>query len=132
MDIEIINASRTFLRECKFAVFAQNLKTKIRIILKGNYFLDMYYNKTLGKYAYTLVMENRRVIGWDNAPHHKGLDNFPHHFHTTDGQTLPSKLKGNPETDVYIVIEVVNKFFVSTQHTIKMKRRQQRKTTSTT
>lgn len=70
--------------------------------------MDMYYNKTLGKYAYTLV---REVIGWDNAPHHKGLNNFPNHFHTVDGQTVPSKLKGNPETDVYIVIEKVTKFF---------------------
>ena len=128
MDIEIINASRIFLRECKFAVFAQNLKTKIRIVLKGDYFMDMYYNKTLGKYAYTLVKENRRIIGWDNAPHHKGLDNFPHHFHTADNQTIPSKLIGNPEVDVYIVIETVNKFFVSSQQT---KRRQQRKTSST-
>ena len=128
MNIEIINASRIFLRECKFAVFAQNLKTKIRIVLKGDYFMDMYYNKTLGKYAYTLVKENRRIIGWDNAPHHKGLDNFPHHFHTADNQTIPSKLKGNPEVDVYIVIETVNKFFVSSQ---QMKRRQQRKTSST-
>ena len=128
MDIEIINASRIFLRECKFAVFAQNLKTKIRIVLKGDYFMDMYYNKTLGKYAYTLVKENRRIIGWDNAPHHKGLDNFPHHFHTADNQTIPSKLIGNPEVDVYIVIEAVNKFFVSSQ---QMKRRQQRKTSST-
>ena len=116
MDIEIINASRTFIGECKFAVFAQNLKTKIRVVLKDDYFLDMYYNKTLGKYAYTLVRENRRVIGWDNAPHHKGLGNFPHHFHSADGQTVPSKLKGNPETDVYIVIEEMKKFFaINTQ-----------------
>ena len=82
--------------------------------------MDMYYNKTLGKHAYTLVRENRRVIGWDNAPHH---------FHTADGQTIPSKLKGNPETDVYMVIEAVNKFFVSSQHTVKMKRRQRSSTT---
>lgn len=129
MDFEIINASRIFLRECKYAVFAQNLKTKIRIVLKGDYFMDMYYNKTLGKYAYTLVKENRRVISWDNAPHHKGLDNFPHHFHTVDGQTIPSELKVNPETDVYMVIEAVNKFFVSSQHTVKMKRRQRSSTT---
>jgi hypothetical protein len=91
--------------------------------------MDMYYNKTLGKYAYTLVKENRRVISWDNAPHHKGLDNFPHHFHTVDGQTIPSELKVNPETDVYMVIEAVNKFFVSSQHTVKMKRRQRSSTT---
>lgn len=73
--------------------------------------MDMYYNKTLGKYAYTLVRQNRRVIGWNNAPHDKGLNNFPDHFHTVDGQTVPSKLKENPETDVYIVIETVTKFF---------------------
>jgi len=32
---KIINASRIFLRDCKYAVFAQNPKTNIRIFLKG-------------------------------------------------------------------------------------------------
>lgn len=30
---------------------------------------------------YWLATNNRLKIGWDNAPHHPGLPNFPHHKH---------------------------------------------------
>jgi len=30
---------------------------------------------------YWLNAENRLKIGWDNSPHHKRLENFPHHKH---------------------------------------------------
>lgn len=79
--------------------------------------MDMYYNRTLGKYAYTLVIkENKRIIGWDNAPHHKYLENFPHHFHTTDGKPISSSLSGDPETDVYIILDYISEFFVNPEH----------------
>ena len=116
MDIKLINAAKTFLRECDFAETAENLRTKIRIVLKGNCFMDMYYNRTLGKYAYTLIKENNRIAGWDNAPHHKHLENFPHHFHTMDGRPISSALRGDPETDVYIILDYINEFFVTAEH----------------
>ncbi len=28
-----------------------------------------------------LAAANRLKIGWDNAPHHQQLENFPHHKH---------------------------------------------------
>jgi hypothetical protein len=34
------------------------------------------------KYSYYwLTPDNRLKIGWDNAPHHVQLENFPHHKH---------------------------------------------------
>lgn len=37
---------------------------------------------TLIKYSYYwLTPDNRLKIGWDNAPHHVKLANFPHHKH---------------------------------------------------
>ncbi|RZN40067.1 MAG: hypothetical protein EF813_03685 [Methanosarcinales archaeon] len=117
MDIKLIKAARTFLRECDFAETAHDLRTKIRIVLKEDYFMDMYYNKTLGKYTYTRAKGDKRVIGWDNAPHHKHLENFPHHFHTVNGKLIPSPLSGDPETDVYIILDHINKFFVAAKHT---------------
>ena len=107
--------AKIFLRECDSAETAQNLRTKIRIVFKGNYFMDMYYNRTLGKYTYTLIKENRRIVGWDNAPHHKHLENFPHHFHTRDGKLISSLLSGDPETDVYIILDYINGFFATVE-----------------
>ena len=117
MDIKLIKAARIFLRACDSAETAHALRTKIRIVLKGNHFMDMYYNKTLGKYTHTLVKEDTRVVGWGNAPHHKHLENFPHHFHTIDGELIPSSLSGDPETDVYIILDYINKFFAAAEHT---------------
>ena len=64
------------------------------------YLLDIYFNETLGKYGYTVVKGGQRVLGWDNAPHHPGLDNYPHHVHSTDGSIRPSTLTGNPQHDL--------------------------------
>lgn len=30
---------------------------------------------------YWLTPDNRLKVGWDNSPHHKKLENFPHHKH---------------------------------------------------
>jgi hypothetical protein len=32
-------------------------------------------------YYYWLTPDNQLKIGWDNAPHHVELENFPHHKH---------------------------------------------------
>jgi len=77
--------------------------------------MDMYYNRTLGKYTYTLIKENRRVVGWDNALHHKHLENFPHHFYTRDGKLISSLLSGDPETDVHIILDYINGFFATVE-----------------
>ncbi|MHA1580101.1 MAG: toxin-antitoxin system TumE family protein [Candidatus Freyarchaeota archaeon] len=31
--------------------------------------------------SYTLVKENKRIIGWDNTPHHLTVETHPDHFH---------------------------------------------------
>ena len=33
------------------------------------------------EYAYHWQKDGRLIRRWDNAPHHKGLPNFPHHVH---------------------------------------------------
>jgi len=70
------------------------LGTKVRAHLQGGYTLDVYYNATVKKYSYTIVKENRRIIGWDNAPHHKHVETHPKHFHASNGSIVPSKMKG--------------------------------------
>lgn len=31
--------------------------------------------------CYWLTPDNQLKVGWDNSPHHKKLENFPHHKH---------------------------------------------------
>jgi hypothetical protein len=80
-------------------------------------FCDIYYNETLGKYGYTLIRQNRRVIGWDNAPHHPHLPDFPHHFHDEDGSVRPSGFTGNPVNDIVKVVKTINQF-ISCRHNL--------------
>jgi len=97
-----------FVKQCPYVGAVHDLLTKTRLDLQKGYVIDFYYNATLAKYGYTLIQGQRRVIGWDNARHHPGLTNFPHHFHREDGQVESSPMTGNPEQDVWIVLEKIN------------------------
>lgn len=104
----LARAVQHFVEICPHVVTVRDLVTKVRIELQGGYFIDLYYNDTLGKYAYTLIHQNQRIIGWDNARHHPDLPNFPHHFHCVDGHVESSNLAGVPERDMDIVVAGVN------------------------
>jgi len=87
----------------------QFLGTKVRAHLPKGYILDIYYNVTLQKYSYTIIKQNKRIIGWDNAPHHKHVKTHPHHFHTPDGKLTQSKMKGNPTKDIASILKETKK-----------------------
>jgi hypothetical protein len=71
-NLEIYKAKLTFID-------GSNLRISEKVVY-GN----------LDKYSYYwLDGRNQLIIGWDNAPHHKELPNFPHHKHTY-GRTLAS------------------------------------------
>lgn len=89
-----------FIGTCSYITATHDLITKWRLELTGGYFLDLYFNEALGKYSYTLVQANMRILGWDNAPHHPGHANFPHYVHLPSGQTDASSLTGDPESDL--------------------------------
>ena len=113
MASKIINTINRFVADCPYVISLQDLLTKTRIELEKDYFLDLYYNETLGKYAYTLIQQNKRIVGWDNAPHHPGLTNFPHHFHAEDGAIQASLLTGDPEQDIIHIINALNAILAS-------------------
>jgi len=85
------------------------LGTKVRAHLHNGFILDIYYNATLQKYSYTIIKQNKRIIGWDNAPHHKHVKTHPHHFHTTNGKITQSKMKGNPTKDIAAILRETKK-----------------------
>ncbi len=110
MAAKLADAIAQLIAGCRYVVSLQDLLTKTRLQLEQGYTLDLYYNETTGKYAYTLVLNNRRVMGWDNAPHHPKLENFPHHFHTAEGNVEASSLSGDPEQDIPRIIQTINDF----------------------
>ena len=99
-----------FIATCADVTGVHDLATKWRLELVGGYTLDLYFNETLGKYSYTLVQAGMRVFGWDNARHHPGLANFPHHVHQPGGQIEPSTLTGDPDHDLEQVRHEIESF----------------------
>lgn len=99
-----------FIEICPYITATHDLTTKWRLEFTGGYFLDLYFNEALGKYSYTLVQANTRILGWDNAPHHPGHANFPHHVHLPSGQIEVSSLTGDPELDLEQVRLAVEAF----------------------
>jgi hypothetical protein len=63
---------------------------KARATLKDGSVL--FVNEAVGEnwreYSYHWQRESKMIRRWDNAPHHKGLPNFPHHLH--DGNDILS------------------------------------------
>jgi hypothetical protein len=110
MADQLAQALARLITLCPFVQSIHDLATKQRVVLEGGYLLDLYFNETLGKYSYTLVQGARRIIGWDNASHHPGLANFPHHFHRQDGVVVSSPLTGNPKQDIELVVADLNEF----------------------
>ena len=87
--------------------------SKVRVELERDYVLDLYFRETTEQYSYTLLLNDQRVLGWDNAKHHPDLPNAPHHFHNSIGEVEGSTLIGKPIEDVKIVAEKINSFFAT-------------------
>lgn len=51
-----------------------------------------------------LAAANRLKIGWDNAPHHQQLENFPHHKHIGE-QDVKAPSYETSLDDVMFVLE---------------------------
>jgi hypothetical protein len=108
MARQLARAVSYFLETCPSAVAVHDLATKVRIELVEGYLLDLYFNATLGKYTYALIRDGQPVSVWDNAPHHPGQPNYPHHRHMEDGGIEPTALTGDPEQDIIFITAVVN------------------------
>ena len=67
---------------------------------------EQWAGKVLKRYSYYwLNSANELKVGWDNAPHHTQLENFPHHKHIDQQNNLqPSR-----ETSLEEVMRVIQK-----------------------
>ncbi len=65
---------------------------------------EQWFGKKLKRYSYYwFSRENLLKIGWDNAPHHTWLHNFPHHKHAR-GERHPESSTQSSLEDVMAVI----------------------------
>ncbi len=110
MDPQLLELAPLFEREYIHVISSERLPTKVRFTLEGGYQFDLFYRSKTGGYSYTLFKGGQRVIGWDNAYHHKELENFPHHFHPEKGEPIPSSLTNIPRQDIVIVARKINEF----------------------
>ncbi|WP_456327148.1 toxin-antitoxin system TumE family protein [Archaeoglobus sp.] len=108
---EILKEVAKKLLDYDIVLKVEFLGTKVRACLVHGYVLDVYYNQTLGKYSYTLIKESKRIVGWDNAPHHVSVETYPDHFHDVDGKIKPSYLSGDPLKDLNKVLNVIMNIF---------------------
>lgn len=81
---------------------------KVRAYYSKNLFLDIFYNEETRRYDYALILDNKRVLGWDNAPHHN-VPSHPHHKHEGGG-VHRSDLKGDVRKDLPIVLDYIKAF----------------------
>lgn len=62
--------------------------------------------RKLKRYSnYWLTAENELKIGWDNAPHHKKLNTFPHHKHVDQQKNIQLSKETTLEEIMKIIFE---------------------------
>lgn len=62
------------------------LKIKAYIINDTLLFIKIYLSDTEYDYSFHWQDEEGKLIArWDNAPHHPGIETYPHHIHTPLG-----------------------------------------------
>jgi len=67
---------------------------------------EQWEGQTLKHYSYYwLTSANELKIGWDNAPHHTRLTNFPHHKHVGQRDNLQPSLETCLEEVMTIVLD---------------------------
>jgi len=93
-------------------------KIRIKITFKKEFLADLFEyiefksNKIkVKKYHFHLQDTNNKLVcRWDNAPHHKGLPNFPHHIHfhndVVTNTNIPNLLQIIGEMEVMINLEI--------------------------
>lgn len=61
------------------------IKVTVRFINSFILFIKGYSDQTKRDYSYHWQdSKNKLIIRWDNAPHYKSIDTFPHHYHEGD------------------------------------------------
>lgn len=73
---------------------------------------ETFYENKLIRYSYYYLDEkNELLVGWDSAPHHEHLKNFPYHKHVGANKKLGSSTRMNLEKALRFVEKRIKKTF---------------------
>ena len=94
-DLEIIEKNLVSRLKVKLRLFDGSMLWAREVWVKGE--MDVY--------SYYWLRSNETIImGWDNAPHHKGLKTFPHHKH------IDKKVEDSQERNMREVLDFIRRF----------------------
>jgi len=69
---------------------------------------EQWAGKTLKRYSYYwLNPANQLKVGWDNAPHHTQLENFPHHKHIGQQENMQPSTEVNLEEVMVVILSEI-------------------------
>jgi len=83
------------------------LKAKVRLFDGSILWVrEIWYNNRLEAYSYYWLRSDETLImGWDNAPHHKSVETYPHHKHIKDS------VEPSTQTNLHAVLSFIQDFF---------------------
>ena len=82
---------------------------KIRALLNEKVFVDIYeflFEGRVIRYSYSLVKNNRSILRYDNAPHHRSISTYPHHKHIKE-----NKIEALENYDIKSFVEELKRYF---------------------
>ncbi|HAG09138.1 MAG TPA: hypothetical protein DCK87_06240 [Desulfotomaculum sp.] len=99
-NISIVELNETETSFYFKAIFTLIDRSTLRVAESAN------PEKGLTRYSYYwLTTDGDLVIGWDNAPHHKKINTYPHHKHLGGRKIEPSI-----ERDLLSVMSYISKY----------------------
>lgn len=84
---------------------------KYRIMIKDGSYIDFWLSEE-GRYSYHWERQHLdgKIYRYNNAPHHKGVKTYPHHFHNgSEENVIESDLSTNPEDALIQVLDFVRR-----------------------
>jgi hypothetical protein len=88
------------------------LKVRAELARGGALQIRLYYHEQHVDYAYQVFRGDQPLLRWDNKEHFPDLVTQPHHFHTATGSVTDSKLDGDPNHDLPLVLNYLSTFSV--------------------
>jgi hypothetical protein len=77
-------------------------------LISPKFKLDIKFIKTQSDFIYSYQLYTTKAVArWDNEPHYPAINTFPHHFHDSEENVKESKLTGNAESDIKIVLSKI-------------------------
>ena len=77
-------------------------------LIPSRFKLDIKFIKTQSDFIYSYQLYTTKAVArWDNEPHYPATRTFPHHFHDSEENVRESKLTGNAESDIKIVLSKI-------------------------